>query len=132
LAFPDMDEAAKKGSGSFHHILATAFPTWLGATLAIAIVIAQYLCGLATVTSASRMCYAFARDGGLPGHRLWRQVSERYRTPAAAIWLVASAAVLFTVYSPVYSTITVVCVILLYISYVLPTALRFVAYNWKW
>ena len=28
--------------------------------------VAQYLCGLATVTSASRMAYAFARDGGLP------------------------------------------------------------------
>ena len=31
-----------------------------------AIVLAQYLCGLATVTSASRMAFAFARDGGLP------------------------------------------------------------------
>ena len=31
---------------------------------------AQYLCGLATVTLASRMTYAFARDGGCPGHAL--------------------------------------------------------------
>ena len=35
----------------------------------------------------------------------------------------ALAAVLFTVYTPVYSTITAVCVIFLYVSYVLPTAL---------
>jgi amino acid transporter len=132
LAIPNMDEAAKKGGGAFHHVLATAFPTWLGMTLAAGIAIAHYLCGLATVTSASRMAFAFARDGGLPGHNLWRQVSHRYRTPAAAIWLVAAAAVLFTAYSRVYETITVVCVILLYISYVLPTVLGLRAYGRTW
>ena len=32
----------------------------------LVIFIAQLLCGLATVTSASRMIFAFSRDGGLP------------------------------------------------------------------
>ncbi len=39
---------------------------------------------------------------------------------------------LFTVYTPVYTTITAVCVILLYISYVLPTAIGVVAYGRWW
>ena len=39
---------------------------------------------------------------------------------------------LFTVYTPVYSTITVVATIFLYISYVLPTALGFFAHGRTW
>ena len=34
--------------------------------LYLAILVSQWLCGLATVTSVSRMIFAFARDGGLP------------------------------------------------------------------
>ena len=55
-----------------------------------------------------------------------------YRTPAVAIWAVAGAAVLFTIYTPVYATITAVCTIFLYISYVLPTALGLLAYGRTW
>ena len=61
-----------------------------------------------------------------------RYVSPRFRTPPVAIWGVAAASVLFTVYTPVYSTITAVCVILLYVSYVLPTAIGLVAHGRWW
>ena len=40
-------------------------PRALAVMFIAGIVVAQYLCGLATVTSASRMAFAFARDGGL-------------------------------------------------------------------
>ena len=50
-------------------ILTERLPRPLAIGLVAAIVVAQYLCGLATVTSASRMAYAFARDGGLPFSR---------------------------------------------------------------
>jgi len=61
-----------------------------------------------------------------------RRVSPRYRTPVHAIWAVAGLSVLFTVYTPVYSTITAVCVIFLYVSYVLPAALGFWARGKTW
>ncbi len=96
------------------------------------IVVAQYLCGLATVTSASRMAYAFARDGGLPFSPAVRWVCPRRRSPAVAIWAVSAAAVLFTLYTPVYSTITAVCTIFLYLSYVVPTILGARAYGRTW
>src|SRR5579871_5453951 len=66
LAIPDMDEAARAGEQSFFHIVGAILPSWLQALLLAGIVAAQYLCGFATLTSASRMTYAFARDGGLP------------------------------------------------------------------
>ncbi|MBV9124537.1 MAG: amino acid permease [Planctomycetes bacterium] len=132
LAPAHLDEAAAQGNDAFCWIVDQALPGWLAVTLFAGIALAQYLCGLATVTSASRMAYAFARDGGLPCSGLLRRVSPRYRTPAAAIWMVAGAAVLFTVYTPVYSTITAVCTIFLYLSYVLPTALGLAAYGRSW
>ncbi len=98
----------------------------------LAIALAQYLCGLATITSASRMAYAFARDGGLPFSSSLRRVNPTYRVPIAAIWTVAVLAVAFTVYTPVYSTITTVCVIFLYISYVVPALLGLFAYGRSW
>ena len=107
-------------------------PWHLACALASAIVFAQYLCGLATVTSASRMAFAFARDGGLPFSRKVRWVCPRRRSPAVAIWLVAVLSLLFTVHTPVYSTITAVCTIFLYLSYVFPTALGAWAYGRTW
>src|SRR5262249_10260689 len=84
------------------------------------------------LTSASRMAFAFARDGGLPVSRAWRGVSPARQTPVGAIWGVAALVVLFTLSTRVYATITAVCTIFLYISYMLPTALRAWAYGNTW
>lgn len=132
LAMRDPAAAAEKGDGAVVYTMTDVLPDWLNVALLGGIVLAQYLCGLATVTSASRMTFAFARDGGLPASKWVRHVSPRYRTPAVAIWAVAVACVLFTIYSPVYTTITAVCVILLYISYVLPTAIGVIAHGRWW
>lgn len=132
LAAPSVAEAAARGEGAFPWILHRALPKWLASAFAAGIVAAQYLCGLATVTSASRMAFAFARDGGLPFSKAVRWVCPRRRTPAVAVWAVSIASVLFTVYTPVYSTITAVCTILLYISYVLPSLLGARAYGRTW
>ncbi|OWK46878.1 Amino acid/metabolite permease [Fimbriiglobus ruber] len=132
LAMRDPAATAAAGEGAFAHALFGAVPLKLAWALCGGAVIAQYLCGLATVTSTSRMTFAFARDGGLPASRWLRSVSPRFKTPAVAVWVVSAAAVGFTVYTPVYSTITAVCVIFLYVSYVLPTAIGFVAYGRWW
>jgi amino acid transporter len=132
LAAPDMDAAAAKGADVVFFIINNAVPRPLAIALYAGITLAQYLCGLATVTSASRMTFAFARDGGLPFSQQLRRVSPAWRTPSPAIWTTAIFTVAFTVYTPVYASITAVCVIFLYISYVLPTALGLVAYGRRW
>ena len=132
LAMPNLHDGAQQGDQVFFWTIRSALPPASASVLLGAIAVAQYLCGLATVTSASRMAFAFARDGGLPWSDAVRQVSPRFRTPAVAIWLVAVAAVVFTVYTPMYLTITAVCTIFLYLSYVLPTALGFFAYGRSW
>ncbi|HEX3725363.1 MAG TPA: amino acid permease [Pirellulales bacterium] len=132
LAIPELDEAALAGKDSFHWIVQRVLPHELWLLLAVGIVIAQFFCGLATVTSASRMAYAFARDGGLPFSRLVRRVSPGFQTPAVAIWGVALLSVAFVAHTHAYATITGACTIFLYISYVIPTALGLAAYGRTW
>lgn len=132
LAMKDPSQAVLSGEKVFFVTMFEALPVFWAKVLLAAITVAQYLCGLATVTSASRMMFAFARDGGLPFSSAIRQVSPRFRTPALAIWLVAIISIAFTIFTPIYSTITAVCVIFLYISYVIPTALGIVTLGRSW
>ena len=53
-------------------------------------VVAQFFCVTASVTSASRMLFAFSRDRAVPGHQFWSQVA-RNRVPRHAVWAIAVA-----------------------------------------
>jgi amino acid transporter len=87
LAVPNMDEGAAQGFNVFFWTMDAILPPGLKTALYAGILIAQFLCGLATVTSASRMLFAFSRDDGLPvGSKALATVSPTYRTPVAAIW----------------------------------------------
>ena len=132
VAIPNMNEAAAQGDNAFYWAMGRVLPGWLTLWLCVGIAVTQYVCGLATMTSASRMTYAFARDGGLPFSPALRQVSPRYRSPAIAVWVIAALAIGFTLYTPVYTTIVTVCVIFLYLSYALPTLLGLLAYGRTW
>jgi amino acid transporter len=67
LAIPDLNAAAKQGWGMFFGTMDAIMPAGLKMALYFFILITQLLCGLATVTSASRMLFAFSRDDGVPG-----------------------------------------------------------------
>ncbi len=101
---------------------------WAEALLFICVV-AQFFCVTASITSASRMLFAFSRDGAVPGHRIWRQVG-RNRVPQMAVIaiVVASAAVMIPAYWNYlvgYLVGTGIAVIGLYIAFILPVILRF-------
>ncbi len=132
LAMPDVADGARQGGDVFAWLMRQVLPGPVGRGLWIAIVAANYLCGLACMTSTSRMMYAFARDGGLPGSRLLRRVSPRWKTPVPAIWATAALSLASTLYAPAYSTLTTACVIFLYLSYVMPTAAGLRAYGRRW
>lgn len=132
LAIPDMDKAAAKGWNVFFGTMDEVVPSGLKMVLYAAILVSQFLCGLATVTSASRMIFAFARDGGLPASGALKKVHATLKTPVAAIWTAAIIAVAFTMYTPAYTTIVSVTVIFIFISYGMPIALGGLAYGKTW
>ena len=128
LMIPDMDAAAAQGWNVFFWAMDTQVNPNLKLALYVAIFISQFLCGLATVTSVSRMIFAFSRDKGLPGSSLLAKVSPRFRTPVAAIWVGATLAVLFVWGSslvtigetPVYTIVVSCTVIFLFFSFIIP------------
>ena len=133
LAMPDPAAAAKDGGNVFFNLLGGLhIPGWLKTILYIAIVLANYLCALAGVTSTSRMVFAFSRDGGLPGSRFLRYVSPIYRTPVYAIWLTAILATAATLYSPAFAALAAGCAVFLYISYAMPVAAGIFAEGKTW
>jgi amino acid transporter len=123
-------DAAGQYTFAVQYIWQTAMgDKWAEFLLVIACV-AQFFCGLASVTSASRMMFAFSRDRAIPGHQLWRQVSKRERVPVNSVWAIcvlAWALMLPTLKNPVvgYAVGTSVAVIGLYIAFVLPIILRY-------
>ncbi|MFM8470285.1 MAG: amino acid permease [Limisphaerales bacterium] len=131
LAMPSVKEGVEQGANVVPWTMKAVLPPALASGLLVLIFHAQYLCGLAALTSASRMTYAFARDGGLPCSGALRRVNPTSKSPSVAVWFAAIAAALFTIFVP-YVTIATVCVIFLYISYVLPVAAGFLAHGRTW
>ena len=85
LAMPDVAAAARQGDNVFAWLMDHVLPGVGGRALWIGIVVANYLCGLACMTSTSRMMYAFARDGGLPLSRFLKSVSPRWQLPRCCL-----------------------------------------------
>ena len=125
-----MNEAAKQGFNVFFYVMGSVVPSGIREVLYVGVFLAQVLCGLATVTSASRMIFAFARDGGFPS--FLKVIDKNYRTPVAAIWVAGIISILFTLYAPVYSTIVTICVIFLFLSYAMPIGAGLLAYGKSW
>jgi amino acid transporter len=96
--------------------------------LLLVVIVAQLFCGNAEVAAASRMVFAFSRDGALPGSALWRRVSARTRTPIPAVWLsvgVAFVLALPSLYSATaYAAVTAINVIGITPAYAIPVYLR--------
>ncbi|HUB73244.1 MAG TPA: amino acid permease [Solirubrobacteraceae bacterium] len=112
------------------------FETALSSAAAKAVIlistVGQIFCGMACVTSASRMTFAFSRDGAVPGHNLWRRLGKN-RTPTWAVLFVCLFALIVTIpaYFPnhigtpvAFLAVTSISVIGLYIAYTIPVFLR--------
>jgi amino acid transporter len=135
IMVPNLDDAAKQGWNVFFWGMDQQVNPTLKMILYILIFVSQFLCGLATVTSASRMLYAFSRDGGIPGaSAALASVSTVHRTPVAAIWTASILSVLFVwltsaitiAGTPAYSIVVSCTVIFLFLSFTVPIALGLV------
>lgn len=113
-------------------IIKTALTSSAAKAVLVISTVGQLFCGMACVTSASRMTFAFSRDGAVPGHNLWRRLGQN-RTPTWAVFFVCVFALIITIPayfpnskgSPVaFLAVTSIAVIGLYIAYTIPVFLR--------
>ncbi|MDX6670605.1 MAG: hypothetical protein QOI91_968 [Solirubrobacteraceae bacterium] len=133
ITFAAADPAAvTKGGGTSIAVFQSAMgSSWVKLILIIS-TIGQLFCGMSCLTSASRMCFAFSRDGALPGWRIWSKVN-RNRVPVNAVMLMATAALLITLpalkgnskgFPVAFFAVVSITVIGLYIAYAIPIYLR--------
>jgi amino acid transporter len=119
LAIPDL-RAAQSAENPFIYIMQAALGMRLGSAMVWLCVIAMWFCGLSSLTSNSRMLYAFARDGGVPFHKWIAEVSEKHHTPAAAVWVSAFSAFALVFYGRAYDVTISISTVFIFFSYALP------------
>jgi amino acid transporter len=124
--------AINTAGGTSQSIIETALSSAAAKAVLVISTVGQLFCGMACVTSASRMTFAFSRDGAVPGHNLWRRLNHR-QTPTWAVAFVCAAAMIITIPAywgthtglPVaFLAVTSISVIGLYIAYSIPVYLR--------
>ncbi len=120
------------GLGASTAIFGSALDPWAAKMVILIAVIGQLFCGMAGLTSASRMCYAFSRDRAVPGHRIWTRLNH-HRVPAYSVLFMAFLSFLVTIpalkgdennYTYAFTAVVSITVIGLYIAYVIPVFLR--------
>ncbi len=125
-------KAVTAGGGTSIAVFESAMSTgWVKLILIIS-TIGQLFCGMSCLTSASRMCYAFSRDGAIPGWRIWSRVNAN-KIPFNAVIFMAVCALVLTVpalkgnsagFPVAFFAVVSISVIGLYIAYVIPVFLR--------
>lgn len=135
FALPSIDQVVNGGG------LIVIFQTSVGQSgavlLSIIVIGAMFFCGMASLTSNSRMMYAFARDGAIPMSHVWHQINPDTFVPSNSVWLgvllafMLSIPIFFSLGQPLsdgvpvaFTAIVSIAVIGLYISYVIPVFLR--------
>ena len=94
MSVQDADGVSKSG-GAVATIFTQALTSkWAGVVLIISTA-GQLFCTAACQTSASRMMFAFSRDGAVPGHKLWSRVRSN-GMPANAVVATATIAAIIT------------------------------------
>src|ERR1051326_1631418 len=130
FAVPDVQGTLNAGAFDVTYIWKTSLGVRWAEFLLFIVCCAQFYCGTASVTAASRMMFAFSRDGAVPGgRRLFRKVGRTSRVPVYAV--IAIAVLSWALMLPTlangaigYLVGTSIAVIGLYIAYGVPIYLR--------
>jgi amino acid transporter len=124
--------AINTAGGTAQAVIITALTSAAAKAVLLISTIGQFFCGLGCVTAASRMNYAFSRDGAVPGHNLWRQLNSE-RVPTWSVLFITVFALIITlpaikgnhIGTPVaFYAVVSVTTIALYIAYTIPVYLR--------
>ncbi|MEY8038441.1 APC family permease [Saccharopolyspora cebuensis] len=130
MAIRDLSAPELADSG-LQFVLGDALGPVVGRLFLVAIFIAITVCVLAVHTAAIRMAFAMARDNALPGGSKLAKVSPRFQTPvvpAVLIGVLAVVLLLVNIGQPqIFTTVTSLAIILIYVSYLLVTVPMLIA-----
>ncbi|KAL3501781.1 hypothetical protein ACH5RR_036230 [Cinchona calisaya] len=112
----------------FYQVFKNRYGSGVGGIVCLGIVaVAIFFCGMSSLTSNSRMAYAFSRDGAMPLSSLWHKVNKQ-EVPINAVWLSAFVAFCMALTSlgslVAFQAMVSIATIGLYIAYALPIFFR--------
>ncbi|KAJ0985723.1 hypothetical protein J5N97_004079 [Dioscorea zingiberensis] len=112
----------------FYRAFKSRYGSGVGGIICLGVIaIAIFFCGMSSVTSNSRMAYAFSRDGAMPLSSLWHKVNKQ-EVPINAVWLsvfISFCMALTSLVSLVaFQAMVSIATIGLYIAYALPIFFR--------
>ncbi|KAM5567812.1 amino-acid permease BAT1 [Rosa sericea] len=112
----------------FYLAFKSRYGTGVGGIICLGVVaVAIFFCGMSSVTSNSRMAYAFSRDGAMPFSPFWHKVNK-HEVPINAVWLSALISFCMALTSlgslVAFNAMVSIATIGLYIAYALPIFFR--------
>jgi amino acid transporter len=129
------EKAVTAGGGGVVTIFVQALTVnWASLVLGIS-TIGQFFCSVACMTSATRMLYAFSRDGAVPGGQYWSKLNSK-RVPIYGVIAVAVVAAILTAPALVkvdingapvpvaFNAVVTIGVVGLYVAFAIPIWLR--------
>ena len=134
FAVQDAD-AVTKGGGGVTLILQQALSSKWAFVILFISTAGQLFCTTACMTSASRMTFAFSRDGAIPGSKVWSKVADN-KVPVNAVMFVAVIGAVITLPALVkvdingapvpvaFYAVVSIAVIGLYLAFLIPIWLR--------
>ncbi|PVH37520.1 hypothetical protein PAHAL_5G022600 [Panicum hallii] len=128
LLDPSNDAGGNAIAQALHAAFRTRFGSGAGGIVCLAaMAVAIFLCGTASVTSNSRMGYAFSRDGAMPFSRFWYRVNKQ-EVPFNVVWLSVSVAFVMALTSlgsqVAFQAMVSITTLGMYIAYGLPIFFR--------
>ncbi|XP_020547487.1 amino-acid permease BAT1 homolog isoform X3 [Sesamum indicum] len=128
LLSPDNDAGGYAIAEIFYQAFKNRFGSGVGGIVCLGIVaVAIFFCGMSSITSNSRMAYAFSRDGAMPFSTFWHKVNKQ-EVPINAVWMSAVIAFCMALTSlgslVAFQAMVSIATIGLYIAYALPIFFR--------
>ena len=124
MAAPSLTDGRLATEG-LPYVLNSILSSPWGTLLLVDVAIAVTVCTLAIQTAASRLMFSMARDGRLPASAVLSKVNPRTGTPIAPSVLIGVLCIGVLAVnvgnSAIFATLSSVCIILIYLAYLLVT-----------
>ncbi|PTR27753.1 amino acid/polyamine/organocation transporter (APC superfamily) [Rhodococcus sp. OK519] len=124
MAAPSLTDGRLAAEG-LPYVLTSILSSPWGTLLLVDVAIAVFVCTLAIQTAASRLMFSMARDGRLPASKVLAKVDVRTGTPIApsiVIGVLCIAVLAVNVgNSAIFTTLSSVCIVLIYLAYLMVT-----------
>ncbi|MFI7586880.1 amino acid permease [Spongisporangium articulatum] len=126
MASPSTKVDSDVSVGGMAYIVTARLGDVLGRVFIADVVIAACVCTLAIQVATTRMMFSMARDRALPFSTYLSKVSPRTHTPigpAVVVGVLTMAVLVLNIFQPaMYTALASVCIMLLYIAYLMVTA----------